>query len=143
MANSLPVSYNFLDLCTTTGKLLLILPVSCSLVTFILSAKLSSFHLAPSSAPFFCVHWCPFQFAITSLSASSLGGDPLFWQTTVAVMSGSACSRRCTLQTASFIGAFKKREELSHVIQTFCSYKRNDHLLEKSISAVSLQVKNC
>jgi len=78
MANSLPASYNFLDLCTTTGKLLLILPVSCSLVTFILTAKLSSFLLALSTAPSpLHVLWYSFQFTVTSLSASSLGRDQL------------------------------------------------------------------
>lgn len=80
MASSLPASYNFLDLCTTTGKLLLILPVSCSLVTFILTAKLSSCLLALSTAPSspqpHVLH-CSFQSTVTSLSAASLSRDPL------------------------------------------------------------------
>lgn len=80
MASSLPASYNFLDLCTTTGKLLLILPVSCSLVTFILTAKLSSFLLALSpapSSPHPHVLRCSFQPTVTSLSAASLSRDLL------------------------------------------------------------------
>ena len=61
----------------TTGKLLLILPVSCSLATFILTAKLSSFLLALSTAPFpssLCVLWYFFQLTVTSLSAASPAG---------------------------------------------------------------------
>lgn len=80
MARSLPASYNFLDLCTTTGKLLLILPVSCSLVTFILTAKLSSFLLALSpapSSPHPHVLCCSFQPTVPSLSAASLSRDLL------------------------------------------------------------------
>lgn len=63
----------------TTGKLLLILPVSCSLVTFVLTAKLSSFLLALSTAPSPPPHvpWYSFQLTVSSLSASSLGRDEL------------------------------------------------------------------
>lgn len=97
MASSLPASYNFLDLCTTTGKLLLILPVSCSLVTFILTAKLSSFLLALSTAPSSPhphVPRCSFQSTVTSLSAASLSRDPLLCHILVAGASGSPCGRR-------------------------------------------------